>query len=92
MTDQDDSPHRLIEHMRGEAYLGFAAYDPYVEDHVVPDLEQQLAANADLQHVLEIHPDTEHGFCFPQRPQYKAPAAESVWQQMIEMYTRALAR
>ena len=90
VTEADDSPHRLIPDMRGEAYLGFAAHDPYVEDFVVPEVTNLLEANEQLKSVLETHPDTEHGFCFPQRPQYKADAAESVWSLMVEMYRRAL--
>ncbi len=91
VTDKADSPHKLIPHMRGELYLGFAADDPFVEDFVVPEMRTALDANTQLTYMLETHPDTEHGFCFPQRPQYQRDAAERVWQTMIEMYNRVLA-
>lgn len=90
VTDQEDSPHQLIPAMQGEAYLGFAAHDPYVEDHVIPELQARLAENTDLVSELEVHAETEHGFCFPLRPQYKADAAERVWDKMIQMYRRTL--
>jgi len=88
VTDKEDSPHKLIPQMQGELYLGFAAHDPFVEDFVISEMTPALDANADLTYVLETHPDTEHGFCFPQRPQYKQDAAESVWTLMVEMYRR----
>ncbi len=90
VTDKDDSPHKLIHAMQGELYLGFAEHDPYVEDFVIPEMTKALAANNRLTYVLETHPDTEHGFCFPQRPGYVASAAESVWQKMVDMYRRVL--
>lgn len=90
VTDKQDSPHKLIPQMHGEAYLGFAAHDPFVEDFVIPEMTPLLDNNTELTYVLETHPETEHGFCFPERPQYKQEAAESVWGRMIEMYRRAL--
>jgi len=90
VTDQADSPHHLICDMRGEAYLGFAAHDPYVEDWVIEQMTPLLEANPALSFQLETHPETEHGFCFPQRPQYHEEHAESAWHTMIAMYKRAL--
>ena len=90
VTEKEDSPHKLIPQMQGEAYLGFSEHDPFVEDNVIPDITPLLAENSALTHVLEIHPGTEHGFCFPLRPQYEEEAAEKVWQIMVDMYQRAL--
>ncbi|MEM7097826.1 MAG: dienelactone hydrolase family protein [Pseudomonadota bacterium] len=90
VTEKEDSPHKLIPKMQGEAYLGFSEHDPYVEDNVIPDITPLLEGNEALVSVLEVHPGTEHGFCFPQRPQYEAAAAEKVWAQMVDMYRRAL--
>jgi len=80
VTAKDDSPHQLIGQMQGEAYLGF----------VVSEMTPRLEANAALTCTLETHPGTEHGFCFPRRPQYDADAAEKVWAHMVQMYRRAL--
>lgn len=89
VTDQDDSPHKLAGKIKGELYLGFAAHDPYVEDNVIPDLSAALNA-AGVTYVVETHPDTEHGFCFPQRPAYSEPAAERVWDIVFDLYARRL--
>ena len=90
VTDAADSPHQLIPTMRGEAYLGFAAHDPYVEDGVIPTLNASMAANQDLTCEIETHPQTEHGFCFPARPQYRPEPAEIAWRKMTAMYKRVL--
>ncbi len=89
VTEKEDSPHTLIPQISGEVYLGFAAHDPYVEDFVIGTLTADMDAN-DVNYTLETHPETEHGFCFPQRPQYVEAAAESVWRTVFEMYARNL--
>ncbi len=89
VTDADDSPHKGIPAISGELYLGFAAHDPYVEDTVVPTLKQDLATHG-VSFELDVFPDTEHGFCFPERPAYVESAAETVWQKVFAMYQRCL--
>lgn len=89
VTDKDDSPHKLISSLSGELYLGFAEHDPYVEDFVIPTLKDDLDA-AGVLYQLEVFADTEHGFCFPQRPAYARAAADKVWQDVFAMYQRTL--
>ena len=89
VTDAEDSPHLLARNASAELYLGFAEHDHYVEDHVVPTLEQTLTS-AGIRHTIETHPDTEHGFCFPERPAYVEAAAESVWETVFDLYARNL--
>ena len=33
---------------------------------------------------------TEHGFCFPERPQYVKEAAEKVWERIFDLFERNL--
>ena len=90
ITDKEDSPHHLVANMQGSVYLGFAEQDHFVEDFVVPQLTSLAQANRNLNSVVETHAGTDHGFCFPQRPQYDHDAAEKVWEIMVEMYNTAL--
>ena len=60
VTDQPDSPHLLSDKIKAELYLGFAEHDPFVEDHVIPDLRAALDS-AKINYVLESHADPEHG-------------------------------
>ncbi|MEM9620999.1 MAG: dienelactone hydrolase family protein [Pseudomonadota bacterium] len=89
VTDKEDSPHKLANAVQGEFYLGFAEQDHYVEDFVIPQLQQAFDAH-NINYELVIHPDTDHGFCFPQRPTYVEAAAEQVWQSVFAMYARVL--
>ena len=89
VTEEDDSPHRLADRIEAELYLGFAEHDPFVPENVVPALAEALEANG-VTHTIETHPGTEHGFCFPGRPSYVEPAAESVWATVFDMYERRL--
>ena len=43
-------------------------------------------------HRVEVYPDTEHGFAFPQRPVYVKPAAERHWERMFSLFDRNLRR
>ncbi len=89
VTDADDSPHRLADRIQGELYLGFAEEDPYVLENVVPDLREALDSGG-VVYTIEVHPGTEHGFCFPGRPSYDKAAAERVWDTVFDLYKRRL--
>lgn len=89
VTDKADSPHLLSDKIKGELYLGFAAKDVFVPDHVIPDLKAALDKNK-VTYKLDIWPGTDHGFCFPQRPAYVEDAAEKVWVLVFDMYKRRL--
>ncbi len=89
VTDKADSPHKLVNHIQGELYLGFAEQDHYVEDFVIPELTSALDAN-NIDYELVIHPGTDHGFCFPQRPAYNQAEAERVWASVFDLFKRQL--
>ena len=89
VTDAADSPHLLADKMQGELYLGFAEEDPYVAENVIPDLRAALEANG-VPHTIEVHPNTHHGFCFPERTAYVEEAAERVWATVFDLYARRL--
>jgi carboxymethylenebutenolidase len=89
VTDEADSPHLLADRIKGELYLGFASHDEHVPDHVIPDLQAALAEHG-VAHVLDIFPDTGHGFVFPARQVYSEGAAEESWKRVFDLYTRRL--
>ena len=72
------------------SFPGFASDDPHVP-------EEELAAmpgamrDAGIKHTIEIYPETEHGFVFPQRTAvYKMHAAERHWETMLALFDRRL--
>ena len=91
MTEAEDSPHLVMDRIRGEVYLAFAADDPHVPREVVDALPGVLEASG-CPHRIEVYPGTEHGFAFPERAVYVKPAAERHWERMLALFDRRLRR
>ncbi len=89
ITDADDSPHHSFRDIAAEVYLAFASEDPYVPQAVLDALPEAMNA-AGVNHRIEIYPDTEHGFAFPQRPAYRKHAAERHWERLLALFDRRL--
>jgi carboxymethylenebutenolidase len=87
VTDKEDSPHLLVDQIKGELYYGFAETDGSVPDHVIPDLSTALET-AKANFTLDVYPGTNHGFCFPERAVYDTLAAEQVWTKLFDMWDR----
>src|SRR5437667_10052574 len=89
VTDRPDSPHLLVDQVRGELYIAFAEVDPAVSENVVPDLTAALT-KAGTKHVLETIPGTHHGYCFAARADYHPAAAEATWTKLFDLWERNL--
>ncbi len=89
VTDAEDSPHLTAGDITGEVYLAFASEDPHVPQSVVDALPKIMSA-AGVNHRIEIYPNSEHGFAFPQRPVYNKAAAERHWERMFALFDRRL--
>ncbi len=89
VTDQPESPHLLVDQVKGELYLAFAEVDPAVPPNVIPDLKAALA-KAGTKHVLETIPGTHHGYCFAARNDYHPEAAEATWAKLFDLWDRNL--
>jgi carboxymethylenebutenolidase len=89
VTDQPDSPHLLLDRIKGELYIGFAEIDPAVPANIVPDLEAALKA-AGTKYRMETHKGVHHGFCFANRPDYDPIAAEESWTRVFDLWDRNL--
>ena len=89
VTDRPDSPHRCLDRVQGELYIGFAEVDPAVPATVVPELEAALR-KAGVRHRMESVPDSHHGYCFAARPDYNPVAAEATWTRLFDLWDRNL--
>jgi carboxymethylenebutenolidase len=89
VTDKPDSPHKLAAQIKGELYVGFAEHDPAVPPDVPPALAAALKA-AGTRHRIETYEDAHHGFCFANRPDYNATAAERCWDTLFDFWARNL--
>jgi len=89
VTDQPDSPHLLLDQIKGELFIAFAEVDPAVPANVIPDLKTALA-KAGTKHRLETVPGTHHGYCFTARNDYNPAAAEDNWTKLFDLWDRNL--
>jgi carboxymethylenebutenolidase len=89
VTDKPDSPHLLLDRIKGELYLGFAEVDPSVPATIIPDLERALK-KAGTKYRMETLANSHHGFCFPNRPDYNPVAAEDSWTRIFDLWDRNL--
>jgi carboxymethylenebutenolidase len=89
VSDAADSPHLLLDRIKAELYYGFAETDSTVPEHVIPDLRAALD-RAGTKYEIEIHPGTQHGFCFAERQAYAPVAAEEAWSKVFSLWERKL--
>ena len=92
VTDQPDSPHRMVGRIRCESYFACAEIDRWATRPQVEALQQALQ-DAGTPHRVEWYPGAEHGFAFPQRGAiYNRPSAERHWSRLFSLFARTLHR
>jgi carboxymethylenebutenolidase len=92
LTPSDDSPHLLIDRVRGELYFACAEFDDYVPAEVIDRLDAQLAKSG-ANYRIEWYPGARHGFAFAERPDvYDRESAERHWQRLFALFERNLSR
>ena len=91
VSDQDNSPHRLISQIQAEAYFAWAQDDPVAPAADAKAVEDALVARG-LPYRLEWHPGALHGFTFPERYCYHKPSAERVWSRLFALFHRRLGK
>lgn len=84
ITDKENSPHLLLDRIKGEVNYAFAETDQSVPAHIPGDLKKALK-KADVKHEVKVFPGTHHGFCFPERAVYNTLAAEETWNKIFSM-------
>jgi carboxymethylenebutenolidase len=89
VTDQEDSPHLLLDKVKGELYYAFAEVDHSVPEHVVPTLRTALE-KAGTKATVEIFPGTQHGFQFSERAVYAPEQSEKAWANIFKLWDRNL--
>jgi carboxymethylenebutenolidase len=89
VTDQPDSPHLLVDKIKGELYYAFAEHDASVPDHVIPDLKAALM-KTDVKNTVKVFPGTHHGYAFAERAVYETMASEQTWTDLFALWDRNL--
>lgn len=90
VTDEPDSPHKVLDKVKCESYFACAEIDQYAPKAMIDTLEAALKA-AGTNYRLEWYPGAHHGFAFPQRQGiYDKPSAERHWQRLFDLFARNL--
>ena len=89
VTEEEDSPHLLLDKVQGELYFSFAETDAHVPDQVIADLKVALAKHG-VKHTLEVVPGTQHGYQFAERAVYAPVQAEAAWDKLFDLWDRNL--
>ncbi len=89
VTDEEDSPHLVLDRVKGELYFSFAEVDAHVPDQVIVDLKAALAQHG-VKNTLEIVPGTQHGYQFAERAVYAPVQAEAAWDKLFDLWDRNL--
>ena len=89
VSDEEDSPHLILDRVKGELYFSFAEVDAHVPDQVIVDLKAALAQHG-VKNTLEIVPGTQHGYQFAERAVYAPVQAEAAWDKLFDLWDRNL--
>jgi len=89
VDDADDSPHRHLDSVNGEIYIGAAETDSYAPPEMIDAFAAALEASTATGQV-EWYPGTEHGFAYAERPQYDRAASERHWERLHDLFSRTL--
>jgi len=86
-TDEPDSPHHELPHVRAELYVAFAEHDRTATPESV-DRFREAMAEAGVRGVVERLPGTEHGFSMADRPVYDRDASERHFERTLDLWRR----
>jgi len=89
VTDKPDSPHLLAPKINASFYFGVAANDDAKDPQAKVTLQQAFDA-AKVPAKIEVYPDGQHGWCVPDSPVYNKAAADRAFNEMANLYKRAL--
>jgi carboxymethylenebutenolidase len=89
VTDLPDSAHLVAHKIKGEMYIACAEHDHYI---TAEDLQQvqRIFDDSGINGRIEMYPESEHGFAFPQRRLYHKQSAERHWERLFALFRRNL--
>jgi carboxymethylenebutenolidase len=89
VTDQTDSPHKLIPTMKAQFLIAIAANDD-AKEPTAKGILRDAFARAKLPAEIEVYAGTKHGWCPTDSPVYDHDQAERAWDRMLALFNRSL--
>jgi carboxymethylenebutenolidase len=90
VTDAADSPHRLVDRMRGEVYCGYGERDRFATPDMIAALDSAFAGNPHVLYRKNVHAGADHGYSLPDRDVHAAAATAIDWREIFAMFGRQL--
>ncbi|MGW1835360.1 dienelactone hydrolase family protein [Streptomyces sp. BBFR2] len=87
VTDEPDSPHRLVPELTARVHIGLAEGDLSPEG--IEELNRALDA-AGVSHTTEIYPDALHGFTMSDTAAFAPAAYQRHWDRLLPLLDGAL--
>ncbi len=88
-TDDPESPHRLVDRVKAEVYLGHADNDASMP----PEQQERIAealTSAGVRHRAELYDGAAHGFTMSDTPVFDEAATERHWERLDDLFGRSL--
>lgn len=85
VTEEPDSPHRLLEGTEASYLFAIAQNDDEREPEA-KDVLRKAAEAAGVPAEIEVYP-ADHGWCVADSPVWDPTQAERAWNRMLELYS-----
>jgi carboxymethylenebutenolidase len=89
VTDEPDSPHRGLDTVTGELYIGWADQDRHAPPETVPVMRAALD-DAGVRYRFDFLTDAVHGYAMSGGDRYHRGAAELHWERVHSLLRRNL--
>lgn len=89
VTDQPDSPHRLIPSMKSRFLIAIAENDDQREPDTKAILRKAFGDNQRPAEI-EVYAGTQHGWCPPDSRVYHHAQAEKAWSRLLALLAASL--
>ena len=91
VTDEPDSPHRLIPQMKKAQFLIAIAENDDAKEPAAKDVLRNAFKQAQLPAEIEVYAGAQHGWCPPDSRVYHPELADKAWTRMLDLFGKALA-
>jgi carboxymethylenebutenolidase len=89
VTDGDDSPHLVADHVTAEVYWGHADHDRHMTTDNIATLDQAMD-DAGVTHTTQVYKEAAHGFTMADLAAFDEAARERHFDALFALFGRQL--